>query len=305
MTVSRPGENHPCWTVVDPTAEHWPPLWRQLPDPPEQVYVSGDPAALLKPAVAIVGTRRATVRATAFARALAAALSGQGYTIASGLARGVDAAAHLGALDVDGCTMAVMGTGIDLTYPRGHESLRRQVEKRGCCLSEFPPGTPPRKFHFPLRNRLLAGLVRAVVVVEAPLRSGALITAQLALDYNREVFAVPGPVELRSSRGCHQLLREGAQLLESAPDLVRVLGVPENVSAQGVKGRPDPPRSLPVPGSSARWILDRLDFEGVPLEDLLSRWAGSREAWSEGLLALELADLIKRLPGGILARNIW
>ena len=238
------------------------------------------------------------------ARALAQALSVRGWTIVSGLARGIDAEAHHGALEMGGTSVAVMATGLDQTYPTDHRGLRGQLEINGCCLTEFPPGTSPRKFHFPRRNRLIAGLVQAVGVVEAPLRSGALVTAYLGLDYNREVFAVPGPVDLETSRGCHLLLKEGAHLLETAEDLHAVLTPPTGpaIPTSNSLGTIAPP---PEEGSAARWIFDRLDFEGVTREQLRCLWAGSEDAWAEGMLALELAGLIRRLPGGALARRIW
>jgi len=288
-----------CRTLT-PENPGWPELWREMADPPESVQFTGEPGGLAGPAVAIVGTRRATPRGVALARALSAALAARGWTIVSGLALGIDAAAHRGALDVGGITVGVMGTGIDLTYPAIHRGLRREIEARGCVVTEFPPGTGPRRFHFPRRNRLIAGLVRAVVVVEAPLRSGALSTASLALDYNRDVFAVPGPVDLETSRGCHLLLRQGAYLLETAEDLHAILAPP------AAKAR------LKNPGAgdtniepAARWIFDRLDFDGVPAEELHCRWPGSEEEWSEGMLSLELNGMILRLPGGRLARRIW
>ncbi len=307
MSQPAPGPADAPRTLLGPDHPHWPTLWRQMPDPPGEIHASGNTSCLAAPAVAIVGTRRATVRGTSFARALAAALANHGYTIVSGLALGVDAAAHHGALDVEGHSVAVMGTGLDITYPRAHAGLRRELEEKGCCLTEFPPGTPPRRFHFPLRNRLMAGLVRAVVVVEAPRRSGALVTAYAALDYNREVFAVPGPVDLQSSRGCHHLLREGAHLVESADDVLRVLGDGDPAPRENGRAAGSGPsgRSLPRPGTPARWIFDRLDFDGCTVEELFSRWPGRRETWSAGLLQLELAGQIKRLPGGILARSIW
>lgn len=274
-----------------------------MADPPASIQVTGSPDLLNQPLLGIVGTRRATVRGLAFARALSSALAVRGWTIVSGLARGIDAAAHRGALDVGGHTVAVMATGIDRTYPREHEDLRVQIEDQGCCLTECAPGTVPRPFQFPRRNRLIAGLVRGLVVVEAPAKSGALGTAYLALDYNREVFAVPGPVDLLTSRGCHQLLREGAHLTASAEDIHAVLAPPETEPHQP-RDRPCG-RALPDPRSAAGWIFSRLDFEGVRREELRSRWPGTDEAWAEGMLALELADLIQRLPGGGLARKIW
>lgn len=284
-------------------SSHWPPLWRQITDPPAQVHLEGDPGALAGPAVAVVGTRRATVRGLAMARALASSLAIRGWTVVSGLARGIDAAAHQGALDVGGVSVGVMATGLDRTYPSAHGPLRQEVAASGCVVTEFPEGQSLRKFHFPRRNRLIAGLVQGVVVVEAPRRSGALVTAYLALDYNREVFAVPGPVDLESSRGCHQLLREGAHLLESLDDLHAVL--PPPVGADRPRPGPDRRPGPPPTGSAARWIFDRLDFEGEDREDLRCRWPGSEADWAEGMIALELAGLIRRLPGGLLARSIW
>jgi DNA processing protein len=275
-----------------------------MTDPPGQVQVTGQPEALQGALLAMVGTRRATPRGLAFARALASALAVRGWTIVSGLALGIDAAAHQGALDVGGSTVAVMATGPDRTYPHEHQQLRREIEAAGCCLTEFAEGAAPRRFHFPRRNRLIASLCQGVVVVEAPSRSGALSTAYLALDYNREVFAVPGPVDLESSRGCHRLLKEGAHLVTSAEDIHAVLKPPAPRSSPRAEGS-GVASAVPDRGTAARWIFDRLDFEGVSREQLRGRWAGSEQAWMEALLALELAGLIQRLPGGGLARKIW
>lgn len=288
--------------LLTPDHEDWPAGWREMNDPPESVYVTGGSPVLRTPMLGIVGTRAATPRGLALAGGLAAALAALGWTIVSGLARGIDAAAHRGALSAGGRSVAVMGTGIDLTYPASHHRLRGQLERNGCALTEFAAGVGPRKHHFPQRNRLLAGLVRGLIVVEAPARSGALTTALLALDYSREVFAVPGPVDLESSRGCHRLLREGAYLLEGPQDVENVLGRP---AAAPDSAPPDPTASEPEAGSPAAWILERLDLEGVPRDRLRERWPGTEENWQRGLLQLELAGLIRRLPGGRLARTIW
>jgi DNA processing protein len=278
-----------------------------MPDPPAEVNVRGDLTVLNGPSIAMVGTRRATPRGLAVARGLAAELAAHGWVIVSGLALGIDGEAHRGALSVQGKSVGVMATGSDRVYPAAHRRLRERLETSGCTLTEFPAGTPPLKHHFPRRNRLIAGLAQGVIVVEAPYKSGAMLTAMLALDYDREVFAVPGPVDLETSRGCHHLLREGAHLLENVNDVTRVLGTPEwgwgatgKIGSGSASGNPDP-----VPGSSARWIMDRLDLEGISRDRLRERWPGSEESWQEGLLALELAGLIRRLPGGRLARRIW
>jgi len=281
---------------IDSRHKFWPALWDELNDPPSRVHLSGQTKVLVLPAIAVVGTRKASDRGLALARSLAAGLSARGWLVVSGLARGIDAAAHRGALSSGGATVAVMATGLDRTYPAAHHGLRREIETRGCCVTEFPFGTSARRYHFPQRNRLIAGLCQGVVVVEAPCKSGAMLTAMLGLDYNREVFAVPGPVDLETSRGCHRLLREGAHLVESVEDVDFVLPPPSPA--------PGPAVDLPCAGSAARWIHDRLDLAGVPRDRLRTRWPGNEETWNEGLLALELAGLIRRLPGGRLALKI-
>jgi len=285
----------------------WPELWRQIADPPTAIYVQGDPRWLNRPTLAIVGTRRASNRGLAIAEGLARSLALRGWAIVSGMALGIDGAAHRGALAAKGGTIAVMGTGPDIVYPRAHRKLHAAILAQGCAVTEHERGTPPLKQHFPRRNRLIAALARAVIVVEAPLRSGAMHTANVALDYDREVFAVPGPVDGKLNGGCHRLLRDGAHLLESGDDVDRVLGRPEGEDPHANGTVPDLFRGAldPAPQSSARWIMDRIDLEGVRRDDLRRRWPGNEEKWVEGLTALELAGLIRRLPGGRIARRIW
>jgi len=289
------------WTLTTADSE-WPPLWRELVDPPAEVFGRGRRDCLAQPVLAIVGTRRATPRGMAVARGLAGALASAGWVIASGLARGIDAAAHAGALEAGGTTVAVMATGLDLTYPPAHVALRARIEARGCTVTELPPGTLPLPYQFPRRNRLVAGMARGVIVVEAPLRSGALGTAWLAADQNREVMAVPGPVDAPQSAGCHHLLKEGAALIDSVEDVHRLLPPPRPAPPD-----PQPPAAtpLPAPGTPARWLWDRLDCSGVAQSELLGRWPGPASDWAEALVALEMAGLIRRLPGGRLARRIW
>ncbi len=290
-------------TAINDDHAFWPPLWREISDPPSTVHVQGQVDALVSPSVAIVGTRRASLRGIAFAHALGLVLASRGWSIVSGMALGIDAAAHRGAIEGGGSTVAVMGTGLGRVYPAVHGSLRQEIENNGCCLTEYEHDAGPRKYHFPQRNRLIAGMVQAVVVVEAPSKSGALTTAQMALDNNREIFAVPGPVDLQTSRGCHHLIKQGANLLETADDLISILGSPMESSSAFSKVATI--KSAPQSGSAARWILDRLDFDGVSRDLLRQRFQGTEEIWAEGLLALELAGLIRRLPGGALARTMW
>ncbi len=300
----------------------WPPLWRELDDPPAGVHVLGDPAVLSRPCLGIVGTRRATARGLAVAHGLAAQLAGAGWVIVSGLARGIDAAAHRGALAAGGATVAVMATGPDLCYPPAHRGLLAQIVGQGCALTELAPGAPPLKHHFLRRNRLLAGLVRGLVVVEAPATSGALHTARLALEAGREVVAVPGPVDLETSRGCHRLLREGAGLVESAADVLAELGAPGPPSvgpdggvATGIDmaagtGAPSSGAGAGAPSAlpdhaGALWLYRRLDLEGRGRDELRRLWPGDEGGFVEAVTRLELDGLIRRLPGGRLARRLW
>ncbi len=209
--------------VLWPGHAAYPPLLRTIPDPPLALWTLGDQACLAGPAVAVVGSRRATRAGRDVAFALAADLAALGVVVASGFAQGVDAAAHRGALSA-GRSLAVLGCGLDVAYPRDHGDLRRDLASRGLLVSEFAPGTPPRAHHFPLRNRALSGVCHAVVVIEAAERSGSLITARLALEQGREVMAVPGDVRGGANAGGHALLRDGARLVERAADVLDELG---------------------------------------------------------------------------------
>ncbi len=298
-------ESDAVWTLT-PHDPRWPELWRNIDVPPVRVRGTGDPSVLATPAIAVVGTRRPSPRGRAVAQRLARDLAAAGWTIVSGMALGIDAAAHEGALAGGGRTVAVMATGADRTYPARHVDLRRRIEADGCAVTEAEDGVAPLPFVFPRRNRLISGLALGVVVVEAPLRSGALQTAFHGLNQGREVFAVPGPVDDDGCRGCHHLLRQGAHLAEGARDVFDVLGRPRPLEL----GAQDPAgcgngTPLPLAGSSARWIWDRLDLTGLRLSELRRSWAGKEVVWLEGLLALEMAGLIVRLPGGRVARRIW
>lgn len=291
MTASSP-------ICLGPDSDAWPAGWCDLPDPPTSVHATGSPDCLGLRAVAIVGTRSATPRGLAVARRLGHDLASRGWVVVSGLAFGIDAAAHEGALEAGGLTVAVMGTPPERTYPHRHRSLRRRIEADGCVVTETPPGQEfAGRWVFPRRNRLIAGMVEGVIVVEAPDKSGALGTATVAGELGRTVWAVPGPVDQPGSVGCHQLIREGALLCEGAADVDRVLSPPRPGAVSEV------PR--PEPGSAAAWILDRIGLDGTPLGELRVRWPGTDAMWHEGLLALELAGLIRRLPGGVLAPRIW
>lgn len=235
-------------------APDYPGPLREIARPPAALFVEGDVRVLRRPAVAIVGSRAAAAEYVAWTRDTAGDLVRAGLVVGSGLARGIDAAAHRGALDAGGPTFAVLGTGTDVVYPPDHAELQRDVLQRGCVVSELPPETPVRAWHFPSRNRILAGLTQAVVVVQAERRSGALITARHALSESRDVMAVPGHVADPRSAGTHELLRQGAALVEGAPDIVQALrwgprAAPNAAAHPGATllallGRPQPPDEL-------------------------------------------------------------
>ena len=216
-------------TLGDPL---YPAALLEIPDPPVLLYVKGDPALLSRQSIAVVGARSATPQGEANAESFSRALSEAGLCIVSGLALGIDAAAHRGGLAGPGSTVAVIGTGADRIYPARNAALARQIAEAGVIVSEFPLGIGPLAHNFPRRNRLIAGLAQGVLVVEAALKSGSLITARLATDCGREVFAIPGSIHSPVARGCHQLIRDGAKLVESAEDILEELGAtPDDVAS--------------------------------------------------------------------------
>jgi DNA processing protein len=203
----------------------FPPLLREIANPPSCLWTRGDRALFGCTAIAVVGARDATREGIEIAYQIAGDLSLAGVVVVSGLARGVDAAAHAGALDAKGKTIAVLGTGIDRVYPSENKALHERIASQGLLVTEFPPGSPPDLFHFPQRNRIISGLSKAVVVVEAREKSGSLITARLAGEQGRDVMVVPGPIRSGQNRGGHALLRDGAKLVESAVDILQELGL--------------------------------------------------------------------------------
>jgi DNA processing protein len=215
----------------------YPPLLRRIASPPLALFVDGDPAALWHPAVAVVGSRSPTAGGLDNAEAFGRALAEAGFCIASGMAAGVDTAAHSAALAGDGLTVAVLGTGIDVPYPRANTALFGRIAERGAVVSEFPPGTQARREQFPSRNRILAGLALGTLVVEAAPRSGALITARCAAEAGREVFAIPGSIHNPLARGCHRLIRDGAALVEDASEVLAALAPVAAELADALHGR--------------------------------------------------------------------
>jgi DNA processing protein len=279
-------------TLADPD---YPPQLLHTPDPPLLLYVHGDARLLARRSLAIVGSRNASVPGRDNARAFASALSRDGWTIVSGLALGIDAAAHEGGLAGSGSTIAVLGTGLDRVYPARHHDLAHRIAETGVLISEFAPGMPPLAENFPQRNRIIAGLARGTLVVEAALQSGSLITARLAAEYGREVFALPGSIHSPLARGCHALIRQGAKLVESAQDIVEELQERPLHPADAAEAPPAGQRTDPV--------LDALGEDPVSLDALSARTGWPAAELSARLLELELENRVARLPGGLYQRR--
>jgi DNA processing protein len=268
----------------------YPDRLRHIPDPPIVLWVRGDAAVLSRRAVAIVGSRAATPGAVTIARRLGRELAGAGLVVVSGMARGVDGAAHQGALDAEGATVAVLGSGADVVYPRDHADLAAKIAATGAVVSELVPGTAPRPGHFPLRNRIISGLSEAVVVVEASEKSGSLITARAALEQGREVLAVPGNVLSGRSRGCHALIRDGARIVETVSDVIEQLRGPFPVPS-GVPARTN---SLQLNGLEETMAVG----EPYTVDDLATDTGRSTPALLADLGSLEVAGRVVRTAGG-------
>jgi DNA processing protein len=272
-------------TTLSRGSRLYPRLLAELHDPPAQLYVRGDVDVLSQTAVAIVGARSCSTYGAQVARSLASELAAAGSLVVSGLARGIDAEAHRGTLAVSGRTVAVLGCGIDRDYPRSHAELARRIRAEGAVVSEYPPGVEPAPWRFPARNRIIAGLCAATVVVEARERSGALITADFALELGRDVFAVPGEITSALSAGANDLLRQGAAPLLSAADVLTALGFESDV-------RPLPPLS-PAGAQVLRMLAD-----GPRDADAVSRLSGRSTAEVAAVLVeLELAGVVHEAEG--------
>ena len=279
----------------------YPPSVRQIPDPPPVLFVDGDVEILSTAQIAMVGSRRASPNGVETAHCFSAELANCGLTITSGLALGVDAASHRGALAVGGRTLAVAANGLDMVYPRSHARLARQVAESGALVSEFSPGVPPLARHFPRRNRIISGFSLGVVVVEAARRSGSLITARLAGEQGREVFAVPGPIQSPLAWGCHSLIRQGAKLVEQVSDILEELpaGAWRKLEEHAPERASRAPDGL---GILQKQILESLAYRATSVDDLVERSGLTANTVCSILLALELRGLVVPVPGGAYCR---
>lgn len=283
--------------VITIAEEAYPPELKRIYDPPPVLYWLGSrlPGEGLK--IAIVGTRRATPYGLKVAGELAAGLAEAGVGIVSGLARGIDAAAHRGAIKGGGLTWGILGCGVDIVYPREHRELYRQVMEHGAIISEFPPGTPPDAGHFPARNRIISGLAAGTVVVEAAARSGALITADLALEQNRDVFAVPGPITSRYSQGTHNLIKQGAKLVNCVTDIL------EEYEPQSLWNLPrEEARASVTLNAIEEKVLAGLESTPSHLDVIMTVTGLPPGELNTALIMLEMKQLIRRLPGGFYVR---
>ena len=292
-------------TVLLPaTATDYPPLLLEAPDAPGILYVRGDVRILSEPQLAMVGSRNPTAGGRASAREFAMFFAHAGITITSGLALGIDTACHEGALAGGGPTVAVLGCGLDQIYPRENQALAARIAATGAVITEFPPGSPPLPAYFPQRNRIIAGLSHGTLVVEAAQRSGSLITARLAGVAGREVFAIPGSIHNPLARGCHQLIRQGAKLVERPEDVLCELKI--SLVAQLVASVPGAPpeaqlRTPPL-DKEYKILLDALAFEPASVDSLIERTGMNSESIASMLLILELDGHVAPHPGGRYSR---
>ncbi len=292
----------------------YPELLTRIPDPPLLLYIRGHAHLLDGPCLAIVGSRNASAQGRANAQAFAESLSGAGLCIVSGLALGIDAAAHEGALRRCGGTVAVVGTGPDVAYPARNRVLCERIAREGCIVSEYPVGTPPLPGNFPKRNRVISGLAAGVLVVEAAVQSGSLITARQAAEQGRDVFAIPGSIHAALAKGCHTLIREGAKLVDTARDVLEALALSPLLAQQAARlpGADIPLTDIKIDNSvtghagapADAALLDALGHDPVEPDILLARLGCSPGELAARLLVLELSGRLERLPGGLIQR-IW
>lgn len=273
--------------------DYYPALLKEIPDAPLLLYVLGDAKLLAAPQLAIVGSRNPTPVGKKAAEQFAYCLSQNGIVITSGLALGIDSASHRGALLAVGETIAVCGTGLAHMYPASNQKLAEEIQQKGAIISEFPPDTPPRAKHFPMRNRLISGLSLGVLVIEAALRSGSLITARFANEQGRDVFALPGSIHNPLARGCHYLIRQGAKLVETAQDILEELGNLRSLTEQ----RPLKSQKLTA---KQEFILTQIGYEITALDAIIVRSGLTAGEVSSMLLVLELEGYVKIAPGGYL-----
>ncbi|MCU7915012.1 MAG: DNA-processing protein DprA [Candidatus Thiodiazotropha sp. (ex Gloverina cf. vestifex)] len=294
----------PGHQLITQADDDYPLLLKEIDAPPPLLYLIGDATLLSQPQIAIVGSRNPTPTGINNAKKFAHSLATAGLCVTSGMAIGIDGAAHMGALKA-GRTVAAMGTGLDRIYPASHHDLAHRIADMGLLVSEFPPGTPAKAENFPRRNRIISGLCLGTLVIEAAVQSGSLITARLASEQGREVFAIPGSIHNPQARGCHALIRQGAKLVESAQDIVEELGAllgtlaPLSEHYQSEKKSPSDQTDDP----EYTRLTEALGYDPVSVDELIARTCLTAEAVSSMLLVLELEGHVSSAPGGLYCRT--
>lgn len=283
-------KNNHFITLAD---QHYPPQLLEISDPPPVLYAKGRVELLRNTSIAVVGSRNATTQGIINAKQFSSSLSESGLTISSGMALGIDTAAHLGGLEWPGSTIAVIGTGADIVYPARNRDLAHKIAEHGCILSEYPIGTPAIASNFPRRNRLISGLSQGVLVIEAALQSGSLITARMAIEQGRDVFAIPGSIHSPLAKGCHLLIKQGAKLVETASDILLELRLD---SSRNPVNQP-PSSSTPVSA-----LLEKMGYDPIHPDVLAQRCNLDSGELSAQLLMLELDGQVEIIPGGLYRR---
>jgi DNA processing protein len=304
--LSEPGHHLLGWDNDD-----YPALLRRIDGPPAALFVDGDPACLWQPQIAVIGSRNPTAGGLDHARDFATTLARQGMTITSGLASGIDSAAHVAALDTGTMTIAVNGTGLDIVYPASSRELASRIRSQGAMISELPLGSPPKRQHFPSRNRIISGLSLAVLVIEAGLNSGTLITARKAAEQGRDVFALPGSLHNPMAKGCHRLIREGARLIETTADIMQELGPVAAELHMEIRQRLEQSagqdEAIKKPEQSTPHLLDDSDYSAVwevlgfdpkPVDTIIEQSGLSAREVSSMLLMMELKGMVKKQDNG-------
>lgn len=303
LWLADPNHHLLCWDD-----DAYPVLLRRISNPPAALFVDGDPGCLWQPQIAVIGSRNPTTGGLEHARDFAATLARQGMTITSGLASGIDTAAHVAALDVGALTIAVNGTGLDKVYPASSRNVARRIRTQGAMISELPLGSPPKRQHFPSRNRIISGLSLAVLVIEAGLNSGTLITARKAAEQGRDVFALPGSLNNPMAKGCHRLIREGARLAETTSDIMQELGPLAAELQMEIRQRldlgedsPEKPvrtQEILLDDTDYRRVWDVLAYDPKPLDVIIEQSGLSAREISSMLLMMELKGMIKNQGNG-------
>jgi DNA processing protein len=301
--LSHPNHHLLCWDD-----DAYPALLRRINGPPAALFIDGDPGCLWQPQIAIIGSRNPTAGGLDHARDFATTLARQGMTITSGLAGGIDSAAHTAALDAGSLTIAVNGTGLDRVYPASSRAVAERIRSQGAMISELPLGSPPRRQHFPSRNRIISGLSLAVLVVEAGLNSGTLITARKGAEQGREVFALPGSLHNPMAKGCHRLIREGARLVETTADIMQELGPVAAELQMEIRQRLEQPDSNEektvhrqqdlLDDSDYSTVWELLGYDPKPVDVIIQQSGLSAREISSMLLMMELKGMVKKQPDG-------